>query len=323
MRVLEATELYVAAKKRQGIGFDKGHSNLVSFSRQVRGSTLQSLTTQQVLKYLDGPRTSTVSWRAKHSLLRHFFEFLECRGYMRPLALPPLRPPERCTFTPYVYSREEIRSLLKAVGTVQASEACAQSEQDLRTLLLVLYGTGALLGEVLRLRWQDLDLDRGFVSFYTSRFDRSRRIPLGPDLLTRLQTHAKLKCPAPNYAALVFATRRGTPPFARTLNFVFQRLRRAAGIHRTDNAIYQPRLHDLRTTFAVHRITAWIKTGADLNRLLPALSTYMGHVSLRAAERYLALTPERFRKSLGLVSPHSGVCRWHADPALMKFLREL
>ncbi len=41
---------------------------------------------------------------------------------------------------------------------------------------------------------------------------------------------------------------------------------------RHDGARYQPRLHDLRHTFAVHRLTAWIKRGADLNRMIPALS---------------------------------------------------
>lgn len=53
-------------------------------------------------------------------------------------------------------------------------------------------------------------------------------------------------------------------------------IRRMAGIVRDDGARYQPRMHDLRHTFAVHRLTAWIKRGADLNRMVPALSAYMG-----------------------------------------------
>ena len=42
-----------------------------------------------------------------------------------------------------------------------------------------------------------------------------------------------------------------------------------------------PRLHDFRYTFAVHRLTAWHKHGADLNRMIPALSVYMGYVKTR------------------------------------------
>ena len=45
-------------------------------------------------------------------------------------------------------------------------------------------------------------------------------------------------------------------------------------------ARYQPRLHDLRHTFAVHRLTSWYRQGADVQKLLPQLSVYLGHVHL-------------------------------------------
>lgn len=74
---------------------------------------------------------------------------------------------------------------------------------------------------------------------------------------------------------------------------MFSDLRNQAGIVRSDGSSYQPRMHDLRSTFAVHRITSWIKEGKDLNRMLPALSAYIGQVGLISTERYLSLTPER------------------------------
>jgi hypothetical protein len=86
---------------------------------------------------------------------------------------------------------------------------------------------------------------------------------------------------------------------------------------------YQPRLDDLRCTFAVHRITSWVRNGADLNRMLPALAAYMGQMGLGATERYLAMTPERFRKALNKLSPARSRNKWRNDPALMKFLVSL
>jgi integrase/recombinase XerD len=85
----------------------------------------------------------------------------------------------------------------------------------------------------------------------------------------------------------------------------------------------QPRMHDLRHTFAVHRITGWIKHGANLNRMMPALAVYLGQSGLGSTERYLSLTPERFRTQLDKLSPRRGRKRWRDDPALMKFLAEL
>ena len=57
----------------------------------------------------------------------------------------------------------------------------------------------------------------------------------------------------------------------------------------------RPRLHDLRHAFAVHRLTAWYRQGADVQRLLPMLSVYMGHASLASTQVYLTVTPELLR----------------------------
>jgi integrase/recombinase XerD len=121
----------------------------------------------------------------------------------------------------------------------------------------------------------------------------------------------------------LFVTKAGQPIRPRNLGIRFERLRKAAGIARHDGAVYQPRMHDLRITFAVHRITSWIRKGADLNRMLPALAAYMGQVGLASTERYLSLTPERFRKELDKLSPGRAKKHWRDDRELMKFLEEL
>ena len=100
-------------------------------------------------------------------------------------------------------------------------------------------------------------------------------------------------------------------------------MRKRAGVARHDDARYEPRIHDLRHTFAVHRLTGWFKHGADLNRMIPALSAYMGQHDLGAAERYLRLTPERFRTQLNKLSPKRRRKKWRDDGALMKFLDDL
>jgi site-specific recombinase XerD len=47
-----------------------------------------------------------------------------------------------------------------------------------------------------------------------------------------------------------------------------------------------------RHTFAVHRLVSWYQQGADVQRMLPQLSTYLGHTSLACTQVYLTLTPE-------------------------------
>src|SRR5262249_43345382 len=52
-----------------------------------------------------------------------------------------------------------------------------------------------------------------------------------------------------------------------------------------------------RHTFAVHRVTEWYRQGADVQKLLPALSTYLGHISLESTQRYLTITPELLQRA--------------------------
>ena len=92
--------------------------------------------------------------------------------------------------------------------------------------------------------------------------------------------------------ASLFLTRNGTPLARSTAENIFRRLRIRAGVRRSDGSRYQPRLHDLRHAAAVHRLVSWYREGADVNRLLPQLATYLGHVHIAGTQRYLTMTPE-------------------------------
>jgi hypothetical protein len=100
MNLLEDIDRYVERKRANGAGFDKGHANLTAFARQVGNVPLHAITTYDVAKYLDGPLTSTVTWRGKHSLLRHFLNSgllaatLPCRScpLPAPQSAKPLLP---------------------------------------------------------------------------------------------------------------------------------------------------------------------------------------------------------------------------------------
>lgn len=323
MRLSEGIELYVGRKRSCGLTFESGASNLRSFCNYVDDLPLEFVTTQHVLAFLNGPHTSTTTWRGKHSLLRHFFEFWMSRGEMPLLLLPESRPPTPRTFVPYVYTKAEIHTLLTAVRICQKYDECAIDARTMRTFLLTLYATGALLNEILGLQYEDVDLKRAIITIRSNRFSRSRRIPVSPDLREVLRIYMKSRHRERTNCGHLFVTKLGLPIPAWNLVKRFQKLRKIAGITRNDGACYQPRMHDLRITFAVHRITSWIRKGADLNRMLPALAAYMGKVGLASTERYLSLTPERFRKELDKLSPGRGKKHWRDDPSLMKFLDEL
>ena len=94
-----------------------------------------------------------------------------------------------------------------------------------------------------------------------------------------------------------FVTRTGTAVTRGQAERAFAHLRDIAGIAREEGARYQPRLHDLRHAMAVHRLVAWYREGADVQRRLPHLATYLGHVDVAATQRYLTMTPELLREA--------------------------
>jgi len=55
----------------------------------------------------------------------------------------------------------------------------------------------------------------------------------------------------------------------------------------------------------VHRLIAWYRSGADLQLLLPQLSTYLGHIDLAATQRYLTLTPDLLNEASKRFEAHA------------------
>ena len=56
------------------------------------------------------------------------------------------------------------------------------------------------------------------------------------------------------------------------------------------------RIHDLRHTFAVHRLYKWYQEGHDIHNKLPLLSTYMGHTAIYCTEVYLTIALDLLRE---------------------------
>ncbi len=322
MNLVIGVEQYLNHKRQNGYAFERGGSYLVALSRRVGDVQLGQVTTLQVLAYLDEADSSSITWRLKYQVLNRFFHFWSDRDAMPELIMPPSKPKVPQSFVPYVFTRPELRALLRAT---RQNDNCRSriDRQTMRTFLLLLYGTGALVGEILSLKCCDIDLGLGLVQIRSRVAFRIRQIPLGKDLLEIMRRYMAWRSRKKYSNPLLFVTKADHAIRGRTANQYFERIRRFAGVARTDGAIFQPRMLDLKYTFAVHRITSWIRNGADLNRMLPALAAYMGQVGLGSTERYLSMTPERYRKELEKLSPTRGRFRWRNDKALMEFLAGL
>jgi integrase len=199
-------------------------------------------------------------------------------------------PKEPPAFDPYIYSRDEIRRLLLATESRAANTRL--EPVTIRTMILLYYGAGLRRREATNLAHSDVDLRTSVLTVRNTKFGKTRLVPVGPHLSQALAEYDGTRPTRRLIDAPFFTTRTGGKVNADTLHENFRILCDHAGIHRTDATRLQPRIHDLRHTFAVHRLTAWYQQGADVQRLLHHLSVYLGHASLESTQVYLRMTPE-------------------------------
>lgn len=292
MKLVAAIDRYILHRRTTGQKFESPAVALRAFSRRYSDRSLRGVTPTEVKQFLDVPQTGPATWRRKYGALRDFFVYWRCREKLKTVPMPPAGPKFTQTFVPYIYPRREIQLLLEAVPRCQRNVECRISAITLRTLLLLLYGTGMRVGEALRLRLADVDLDNSVITVRGTKFYKSRLVPLGRDVVRLLRNYLATPGRCNQHYQPLLQSRQQKPLGHSQLNFTFRRLRSLAGVRRSDTSSHQPRLHDLRHTFAVHRLTEWYRAGADVQTLLPALSTYLGHVDLHSTQCYLTMTPE-------------------------------
>jgi integrase/recombinase XerD len=293
MKLAECLQTYVAFKRSLGMRFRSDAEALRTFGRAMGDLDIADVTPDTVRTFLDGRGPVTAFWRQKWTILRSFYRFALSRGFAVTSPMPVTPPRFPPPLTPYIYSVEELTRLLAATDTL-TEPRCPLRALTFRTLLLLLYGTGMRIGEALALTVHDVDVSQSLVTIHDTKFFKTRLVPTGPRLTAALAGYAarRRQLPMPAGAASAFfATRRGHLVCYDDANRLFGRVRRHAGIRREPGARYQPRLHDLRHTAAVHRLIAWYQAGADVQGLLPHLATYLGHADVAATQRYLTITP--------------------------------
>lgn len=299
MRLSEIISLYVSHKRNLGHRFRTEEGILRSFCRALDNGPIATIETEAVLIFLKGNGQVTESWVKKYHVLSGLYRFSLSRGLAKVSPLPRVIPkPTVPAFVPYIYSHEELKRLLDAVPAACAGRAPIE-EEVLRTLLLLLYGTGLRIGEALALTMAEVDLHQACLLIRETRFFKSRLVPLGKDLMGVLTKYVlrRLEFQTAPIEAPLFCFLDGSHLSQSSAQSAFRRLRSHAGVEREGGPRRQPRLHDLRHTAAVHRLIAWYRGGANLQNLLPKLVTYLGHVDLSATQRYLTMTPELLREA--------------------------
>lgn len=283
---------YVAFRRTLGERCVTNERLLRSFCRAVGPQThVGDIRAEVVAAFLNGTGPVTSAWHIKYHALKGFFRFALSRGHITDNLLPATRPKRPPQFVPHIYSREELQRLLLSTGMYQRNRSKIEPI-TMRLIVLVLYGAGLRLREVVNLSVADVDLNNAVLTIRDTKFFKTRLVPISRELCAELIRYTNRPGAGTTRDRSFFTTRCGGRMNPFTIEGCYQRIRKHADVCRSSEARYQPRLHDLRHTFAVHRLTQWYREGADVQRLIYHLSVYMGHDQLAATQVYLTMTPE-------------------------------
>jgi len=287
--VREAAAEYLGLRRSTGYKYYVEGLLIGHFTDFLEDRGLEHVTVEAALEWAAMPPDADPAWHSSRlTAVRGLIRHLAASDGRHQVPPPGLLPRRGHRVTPYLYSPEEIAGLVHAARSMAHPLRAAVFEHFVALMAV----TGLRTGEAMALDRDDADLDAGVLTVRGAKFGKSRLVPLRPDVTARLREYARRRaelCPRPAVPAF-FVSGTGTRLNHHNVSTTFNALLAAAGIS-APPGVPKPRPYDLRHSFAVATVARWYAEGQDVAHHLPALSTYMGHVSPASTYWYLHSCP--------------------------------
>ncbi len=309
----QALKEYLSLRRNLGFKLREAGKGLLDFVTFIEQHGASYITRALALAWAQQPtNVQPAYWAQRLSFVRAFARYRSAtdqRTQVPPQGLLPFQPKRA---RPYLYSDDEIRSLLGAALNMP----CRYERGELRPwtyhcVFGLLSVSGLRLGEARNLELQDVDLDAAVLTIRGTKFGKSRLVPLHAstckvlaDYIARRKRHWAAR-PVSSY---LFVSSWGTRLDSGDIHRTFYALSRQIGLRGASDS-HGPRLHDMRHAFATNTLVRWYKSEHDPERRLPVLSAYLGHVHVADTQWYLSGSPELMREAMRRLER-----RWEGQP---------
>jgi integrase len=291
---------------RRGLGFKLGRieTHLRKFVVFMAGKKTTRITAALALEFaVEAAKLAPCTKGYRLSAVRGFARHHLATDAATEIPPPGLLPCDSMRPQPYLYSDAEILRLLAGAKAYPSWDRYrnplwnrfrAETYYCIFGLLAV---TGMRVGEVVNLQPGDIDWTEGVLTIRKTKFGKSRLIPLHKTTLKAITVFMKHRDrffgqqPSSPGLSYLFVTSHGTKLKISAVNRLFLIISRKIGL-RAPAARRGPRIHDLRHHFAIETLLRWYRQGENPDRLLPVLSTYLGHTNVSGTYWYLSCTPE-------------------------------
>lgn len=256
--LLETLRLELKLRNYSYKTFKSYRSHLLDFAKYISPRHPRDLNEQDIREYLlhlihDRNFTAGTMGQVISAI-----RFLYVELYKRPFAIAGIPRPLKERKLPVVLSLEEVKRIFETLGN-----------EKHRIMLMLVYSAGLRVGEVVRLKPEDIDSDRMMIHIRGGKGKKDRYTVLSGVILGSLRAYWKAYRPK---KWLFEGKEAGKPYSIRSAERVFEKAASRAGI------VKHVSIHSLRHAFATHLL----EQGTDIK----FIQELLGHCSVRTTEIY-------------------------------------
>lgn len=288
----EALDDYLALRRGLGFKLRMAGPRLLDFVVFLEREGASYISNELALRWaMQCSACQPAQWAGRLGFVRGFARHHSAsdpRTEVPPYGLLPYRPGRA---RPYLYTEREIERLLQAAKHLPS--VAGLRRWTYYCLFGLLSVTGLRISEAIALERHDVDLQQALLTIRTSKFGKSRLVPLHPSTVQALAQYVRQRDRILGQLTTLnfLVNEHGRSLESSNVRRTFYRLSRQIGL-RGRNDSHGPRLHDFRHRFAIETLVRWYRSGEDVERRLPILSTYLGHAHVTNTYWYLSACPE-------------------------------
>ena len=248
------------------------------------------------LKGTSGSRTNEII------VIRQFLGYLNLNGHN---AFIPIIPKVHDDYSPYIFSDKELELIFLSADntTVKDKKACRYLPIEFPVIVKLLFGCGLRIGETVRIRMNNVDLENGILKLINTKGNKHRLVPMTEKMTDILSKYCLAMGLFANREAWLFPSNFPEHHISeKSVQHRFEQILKENSIELRNRKKHErgPCLHCMRHIFAFKSFEKTQKLGMTLNDSVPFLSIYLGHDSLNETEKYLKFSSEMYPDTVEL-----------------------
>jgi integrase/recombinase XerD len=305
-RLRDSLEDYLTTRRALGFKLKSDGTGLATFVAYLEECDADHITTALALTWAQLPSdVQPARYARRLGFVRGFARYVSAIDARTEIPPTELLPAQRVRPEPYIFDDGDIERLLQAALQLPPKEGL--KPWTFHCLFGLLSVSGLRTCEARGLTLDDVDLQEGIITVRTSKFGKSRLVPLHASTVTVLADYLERRARflASRTIPHVFINDHGLPLSHDQALDTFKRLTTNLGLPTQRNG-RRPHLHDLRHRFALQTLLHWYRDGEPIERRLPILSAYLGHTEIGDTYWYLSARPELLNLARTRLEQHWG-----------------